>query len=163
MKIAIASLYANPLGVWHLNYLEAAKSMADSLFVIINNDKQVELKGSVPFYSQWERQRLVQSLQCVDNTIIAHDEDETVAATLSMIVAFTGAISEELNREKNEFIFCNGGDRSTGNPKELEICEQYNITPVYGVGGSIKTGSSSQSIEKAAWEFVKKNKWIVCQ
>ena len=47
MKIAIVSGYFNPLHVGHLDYLQAARELADKLLVIINNDYQVTLKGSV--------------------------------------------------------------------------------------------------------------------
>ena len=48
-KIIVISGYFNPLHVGHLDYIATAKSLGDELWVIVNSDEQVEIKGSVPF------------------------------------------------------------------------------------------------------------------
>ena len=69
MKIAIISGYFNPLHVGHLDYMEAAKAMADKLVVIVNSDYQVTLKGSTPFMNEADRLKIVKSLKCVEACI----------------------------------------------------------------------------------------------
>ena len=66
MKIAIVSGYFNPLHVGHLDYLQAARELADKLIVIVNSDYQVTLKGSTPFMTQSDRLKIVKALECVD-------------------------------------------------------------------------------------------------
>ena len=51
IKVAVSG-YFNPLHVGHLEMIERAKKIGDYLIVIINNDYQVKLKGSVPFMNQ---------------------------------------------------------------------------------------------------------------
>ena len=60
------------LHVGHLDYLEKARSLGDSLFVGINGDEAARrLKsGDQPFVPAVERARLVSALSCVDAAII---------------------------------------------------------------------------------------------
>ena len=51
-KAIIVSGYFNPLHKGHIEYFHKAKEMGDELFVIVNNDKQRELKGSKKFMNQ---------------------------------------------------------------------------------------------------------------
>ena len=145
MKIAIVSGYFNPLHVGHLDYMEAAKKIADKLFVIINNDYQVSLKGSTFFMCESERKRIVSALRFVDDTFISRDKDESVLGTLQRIL-----VSHQANG-RNSFIFCNGGDRSNTNTPEERLCSSnsYHLTSVYNVGGK-KRQSSSDLISIAA-------------
>ena len=45
-KGIIVSGYFNPIHKRHIEYFKNAKSLADELFVIVNNDYQRGLKGS---------------------------------------------------------------------------------------------------------------------
>ena len=51
-RVIVASGYFNPIHAGHLDYLESAKKLADYLIVIVNNDKQVKMKGSDPFMDE---------------------------------------------------------------------------------------------------------------
>ena len=66
MKLVIASGYFNPLHRGHVSYLEEAKKLGDKLFVIVNNDIQVKLKGSKEFLDANERELIVKALRVVD-------------------------------------------------------------------------------------------------
>ena len=54
-KAIIVSGYFNPIHKGHLEYLNNAKTLADKLFVIINNDHQIELKGNKEFQDEAEQ------------------------------------------------------------------------------------------------------------
>ena len=43
-KVAITSMYANPLHPGHIECLELSKELADELIVIVNSDHQARLK-----------------------------------------------------------------------------------------------------------------------
>lgn len=145
MKIAIVSGYFNPLHVGHLDYIEAAKKIAEKLFVIVNNDHQVAIKGSTPFMSEEDRVRIVSALLCVDKVVLSKDKDSSVAKTLKHVL-----IQNQANG-RNHFMFCNGGDRSNSNTPEEQFCSEnpYNLTSLYNIGGG-KTASSSVLINDAS-------------
>lgn len=139
--LAICSMYGNPLGVHHLDYLEASKALSDELIVIVNNDKQVALKGSIPFYNQDERLRLIKSLKGVTDAVISIDSGRSIAKTLEKILF--------LARDGyNRIIFTNGGDQTRANPEEEDVCKKYGVQMMFGVGGE-KSGSSSNYLQKA--------------
>jgi len=145
MKIAIISGYFNPLHVGHLDYMEAAKKIADKLIVIINNDHQVAVKRSTPFMSEEDRIRIVSALRCVDKVVLSRDKDSSVLETLKHVI-----IQNQANG-RNHFMFCNGGDRGDSNTPEEKFCSKNNhqLTSEYNVGGS-KAESSSVLINNAA-------------
>ena len=132
--IVIASGYFNPIHTGHLDYLEEAKKLGDQLFVIVNNDDQVKVKGTQLFLSEEDRGRVVQSLECVDQAVISCDLDGAVTDSI-------GVIWSVFQLSGANFIFANGGDQKSGVPEE-EFCMRNGIEMVYGVGGE-KTQSSS--------------------
>ena len=145
MKIAIVSGYFNPLHVGHLDYMEAAKELADRLIVIVNSDYQVTLKGSTPFMREEDRIRIISALECTNKVILSTDRDESVVETLKYVVVQHQACG------RNSFLFCNGGDRSGVNTPEERLCRSnsYHLTSAYNVGGA-KKQSSSHLITRAA-------------
>jgi len=139
MRVVICSGYVNPLHSGHVKYLEEASRLGDHLVMIVNSDKQVEIKGSVPFMNQDERLKIVQALRCVDLAVISKSQDSTVCSDLALI--------NLLKNEGDTLVFAKGGDRIKGNVPEEEICEKLGIEIVYGVGGE-KITSSSELLEK---------------
>jgi cytidyltransferase-like protein len=111
-KVAVSG-YFNPIHIGHVRMLEKAKSLGDYLVVIVNNDNQVKLKGSVPFMKEAERLEIIKAIKFVDEVVLSIDKDRTVCETLSKV---------------KPNIFANGGDRD--NAKELpeaKVCEENNI------------------------------------
>lgn len=148
--LVITSGYFNPIGPHHLNYLESARAFGDEHVVIVNNDDQVALKQSVPFYDERERLRLVKSLRCVTDAVISFDNGKSIAKTLENLC--------HLARDGyNRIIFCNGGDQTSSDKEEAEICKKYGVQMMFGVGGG-KVGSSSDYLLQAVREYVRKNK-----
>jgi len=81
-KAIIVSGYFNPLHKGHIEYINSAKSLVDTLFVIVNNDQQRALKGSKEFQEETERLFIVSNLKAVDHAILSIDSDQTVCATI---------------------------------------------------------------------------------
>lgn len=129
-KIVAVSGYFNPLHSGHLNYLREAKKLGH-LIVIVNNDKQCNLKGNT-FMNEQERVEVIRSLKMVDEVILSLDTDETVCKTL-----------ESLRPD----IFAKGGDRDENNIPEKRICQKLGIKIISNVGG-LKTQSSSNLLYK---------------
>jgi D-beta-D-heptose 7-phosphate kinase/D-beta-D-heptose 1-phosphate adenosyltransferase len=132
--VVAVSGYFNPLHVGHLEMIEKAKKLGDKLIVIVNNDYQVKLKGSVPFMSLTDRVKIINALQAVDEVFVSIDRDKTVCKSLAKVCPD---------------IFANGGDRkSLGDVPEYAICERVGIVMVDGLGRKIR--ASSELIKKAA-------------
>ncbi len=139
-KVVITSGFFNPIHVGHVNLIKAAKQLGDYLVVIVNNDNQVNIKGSAPFMPEQERMEIIGALQGVDEVFLSVDQDGFIAESLKMI-------AEKYNG--NELLFAKGGDRNLDNLPESEkkICQDFAITVVSGVGGG-KIQSSSWLINK---------------
>lgn len=126
IRVAVSG-YFNPLHVGHLEMIEKAKKLGDYLIVIINNDYQVGLKGSVPFMSEKDRIKIIRALRSVDEVFLSIDKDKTVCKSLTKV---------------KPDIFANGGDRKNLNDvPEYEICQKLKIKMVDGLGRKIRSSS----------------------
>lgn len=136
MKIVIESGYFNPLHGGHLDMIEAGKKLGDKLIVIVNNDiQQIQKKGKV-ILDETNRLRLVGALRDVDEALLSVDQDSTQIATLQQIAK---------RYPDDELVFANGGDRDSEKAiPEAAICREYDITMLFGVGGTEKADSSTR-------------------
>lgn len=127
MPIAVCvSGYFDPLHVGHIEYMRRAKLKGDMLVVIVNNDKQAELKKGRAFMPVQERAQILQSLRLVDQVYVSFDEDRTVCKTLEMV---------------HPDVFCNGGDQNNDSIPEAEICKKLGIELVDGLGEKVQSSS----------------------
>jgi cytidyltransferase-like protein len=132
-KVIITSGYFNPLHMGHVELMERAKKLGDLLVVIVNNDEQVRIKGSIPFMTEHERMRIISGLRYPDDVILSVDKDGSVAKSLEQVCKmYAGKV-----------YFAKGGDRNTGNIPESErkVCEKYNIEIINNVGKKIQSSS----------------------
>lgn len=140
-KIAVTSMYANPLHPGHIECLELSKKHADELIVIINNDVQACLKRGVKsFQDEQFRMSVVKALKPVDRVVLSIDEDATVCKTLTQLF-------EELKNDADvsDIVFTKGGDRFAHEIPEQTVCKKYNVAIVDGLG--TKTHNSSSYIQ----------------
>ena len=138
-KIVITSGYFNPLHIGHINLMREAKKLGDFLVVIVNNDQQVKLKGSVPFMSEKERVEIIQDIKHVDAVFLSIDDyAEGSHAPISKSLE---AVAQQY---KGDIVFAKGGDRNSDNIPESEkkVCQKYGIRIINNVGGD-KVQSSS--------------------
>lgn len=138
-KIVITSGFFNPLHIGHLNLFREAKKLGDYLVVIVNNDKQVKIKGSVAFMSQQERMEIIKTQKYVDEVFLSIDEDGFIPESLKVVAQ---------KYADSELFFAKGGDRNVKNLPESEkkVCSDFNITIINKVGGG-KVQSSSWLIK----------------
>jgi len=132
-KAVIVSGYFNPLHKGHLDLFEKAKEVGDALIVIVNNDKQREMKGSKFFQDEQERVRIIRSLSVVDMAWISVDQDSTQNETLRLMF---GKFYETY-----KLAFANGGDQNNNTIPERQICDQYGIELIDGLGDKIQSSS----------------------
>ena len=132
-KAVIVSGYFNPLHKGHLELFEKAKEVGDILIVIVNNDKQREMKGSQFFQDQDERIRIIRALSIVDMAWISVDKDSTQNETLRLMV------DKFYNSMK--LAFANGGDQNNDTIPEADICRMFDIELIDGLGDKIQSSS----------------------
>ena len=133
MKAIIVSGYFNPLHKGHLDYLNQAKAIADKLIVIVNNDKQRELKGSKEFQDEDERFIIISNIKAVDKVYLSIDQDSSVCETIRRI-------SEEHNKDY-DLAFANGGDQNNKSIPEVAVCDELGIILIDGLGEKIQSSS----------------------
>ena len=132
IKIAVSG-YFDPIHVGHLEYLKMAKSLGDTLVVIVNNNSQCVLKKGKFFMDEKDRLEIVKAIKYVDEVFLSVDEDRTVCKSLELI---------------RPNIFANGGDRSTDEVPETLVCKKHDIKMVDGLGEKIRSSSSLTGIKE---------------
>lgn len=138
--VVAVSGFFNPLHVGHLEMIQKAKKLGDKLVVIVNNDKQVALKGRVPFMPEADRLKIVAALRDVDEVFLAIDDYKFPNGEVPSIKSLAKVHPD---------IFANGGDRhSITNVPEYPICQKLGIKMVDGLGKKIR--ASSEMIARAA-------------
>ena len=136
MKTIIVSGFFNPLHGGHLDMIEAAAQLGDRLVVIVNNDIQQVMKKDKIILSEQNRARLLGALRDVDEVVVALDDDPTVIKTLRHIAE---------KYPDDTLVFANGGDRDSEKAvPETDVCHEYNIEMLFGVGGTEKADSSTR-------------------
>lgn len=143
MRVVVISGFFNPIHCGHIDYIRAAASLGDKLIVIVNNDEQVRLKGTVPFMSEEDRLKIVSNIKGVNSAVISVDKDGTVCESVR---------AEYYKHDTDYFftsmVFANGGDRKEGGIPEDILKDELGIGMIYNVGGE-KTESSSDLISRA--------------
>tara|TARA_B110000977_G_scaffold88974_1_gene118251 strand:- start:222 stop:674 length:453 start_codon:yes stop_codon:yes gene_type:complete len=132
-KAIIVSGYFNPLHKGHLELFEKAKEQADKLWVIVNSDKQRELKGSDYFMDEDERLQIVKAIRYVDYALISQDTDKTQCETLTQFSQMFG--------EMYDLAFANGGDQNNDTIPEVVVCKENGIELLDGLGVKIQSSS----------------------
>lgn len=134
-------MYANPIHPGHIECLELSKQLVDELWVIVNNDKQAEIKRGVPsFQNQEDRKKIVESIKYVDRAEISVDIDASVCQSIVKLYVDIKQIDPDC-----EIIFTKGGDRFAGEIPEKALCDSLGIRIVDGLGE--KTHNSSEMVK----------------
>ena len=140
-KYGITSMYGNPIHPGHIECLMLSKELVDELWVIVNNDKQAELKRGIPSFQDEEyRKVVIESIRYVDRTEIAIDQDGSVCETIKLFHDKIKSLDPE-----SEIIFTKGGDRFANEIPEKVVCDLLGIKIVDGLG--LKTHNSSDMIK----------------
>ena len=132
-KAIIVSGYFNPLHKGHIEYFHKAKAQGDLLFVIVNNDLQRRVKGSLEFMLQEERLLIISELKIVDKAFLSVDKDNTVIKTIEKIHNDYSKIYD--------LSFANGGDQNNDQIPESIICNKLQINLIDGLGDKIQSSS----------------------
>lgn len=123
----------DPIHVGHLRMIKEASKFGD-VIVVLNTDEWLVRKKGYAFMSWEDRAEILNSIKYVSEVVKAEDEDGTVWRNLRTI--------------KPDY-FANGGDRTLETTPELQVCEDFGIEPLFGVGGEDKYDSSSALVRRA--------------
>jgi cytidyltransferase-like protein len=138
-KVVIVSGYFDPLHVGHLEYLQMASQLGDTLLVIINNDEQAKLKKGESFMSEKDRMEILFALECVDEVLISCDDDASVCKSIELAAQF---------KPMADLIFAKGGDRNFGEVPEVDVCEKLGIEMVDNLGEKIRSSSEYTGLKQ---------------
>lgn len=134
MKVSIVSGGFDPLHVGHIELFQRAKDLADELWVILNTDEFLIQKKGKPFMPFEERKVILKNLKMVNLVVPCIDKDQTVCETLKKL--------RKVALPSDELMFCNGGDRTSGeNTPEHNVCNVIGIETIYGLGDKIQSSS----------------------
>lgn len=142
----------DPVHVGHVRLMKHAKSLADKLVVILNNDNWLKAKKGFAFMNEKERKVVIESIKYVDEVVVTkHPKNPRDMSVVN-----------ELKKIKPH-IFANGGDRdkkdATDSKSSLSadilLCHRTGIEIVYNVGGG-KIQSSSQLVKNTHKNLTKK-------
>jgi len=129
----------DPLHIGHLRMIkEAAKH--GKVIVVVNSDAWLLRKKGFIFMPFEERKEIIEGYTEVDRVEAVDDSD--------------GTVCEAIWRLKPTY-FANGGDRTSNNTPEMNVCNQMGIEMLWGVGGG-KIQSSSDMVANAT--TAKRNK-----
>ena len=133
MKIAVCSGGYDPLHSGHLASFQAARMLADKLYVAVNSDDWLSRKKGKPFMPLGERVAVTSALDTPDALLLFDDSDDTAKDAIRQL---------RKNYPEATIVFANGGDRTSDNIPEMDI-DDNNIEFVFGIGGEDKVNSSS--------------------
>ncbi len=117
----------------HIDYLKQSKQHGDYLFIIVNSDYQVKLKGSKIFMDEGERLEIIKNIKCVDDAMVAIDNSKCVIDSIKYLYT--------KYKMYYNFIFTNGGDQFFFDSPESDICKQLKIKTIDGLGQKIQSSS----------------------
>jgi len=125
-KTIVISGGLDPIHVGHVKMIQAAAQLGD-VTVVLNSDAWLKRKKGYVFMPYKERKYLLEQLKGVYEVSAVDDDD--------------GTVCEALKRLKPD-MFGNGGDRTSENTPESNVCNELNIEMIWNLGGK-KIQSSS--------------------
>jgi len=137
--IMILSGGFDPLHVGHIRMIQHARDMAALVVVGINSDEWLRRRRGRVITKFEDRCQIVASIRGVTSAVGFDDADDTAVALIKMVVRLSPGA---------RIAFGNGGDRTSTNVPEVQICNELGVDLVWGVGGT-KVESSSGVIESA--------------
>ena len=129
----------DPLHVGHIRMIQHARDMAALVVVGINSDEWLHRKRGCVLTKFEDRCTIVASIRGVTSAVGFDDGDDTAVALIKMVCRLSPGA---------QIAFGNGGDRTSTNVPEVEICNELGVDLVWGVGGE-RVESSSGVIENA--------------
>jgi len=124
----------DPVHVGHIRLILDASKFGD-VVVVANSDQWLFRKKGFVFMTFDQRKEILDSIKGVVLVDSVNDTDGTVCKAI---------------RRLKPTYFANGGDRKKTNTPEVDVCNELGIELLWGVGGSTKSASSSDLVDRAS-------------
>ena len=134
----------DPIHIGHVRMIqEAAREFGDVIVAINSDDWLLRKKGYV--FMPWEeRAEIARAIQGVTKVVAFDDSDNTACNAI---------------RTYKPTFFANGGDRTTENTPEQQVCEELGVQMVWGVGGGKIQSSSDLVSDSSEQSQSNKSNW----
>tara|TARA_R100001015_G_C4627494_1_gene187059 strand:- start:1017 stop:1484 length:468 start_codon:yes stop_codon:yes gene_type:complete len=144
-KVMLVSGGFDPVHKGHLQMIEAARELADEVWVILNSNSWLRNKKGKAFMKESEREYIMSQIKGVTKTFICNPRIPADKTVCDGIYSAVMAYRREING-KMRMAFGNGGDRVQGNIPEEDYCKSMDVDMVWNLGEKIQ--SSSWLLEK---------------
>ena len=137
----------DPVHRGHLRMLRESSWLGHQVVVGLNSD---ERKKGKPFMKFNERKEILEGFKYVNQVLPFDDSDNTACNLIKRVRTIYGGDrfnydyldTNPTGETEYKLYFANGGDRTTDNVPEKSVCEELDVTMLWGVGGG-KIQSSS--------------------
>ena len=134
----------DPIHIGHVRMIQEAAREFGEVIVAVNSDDWLLRKKGYVFMPWEERAEIVRAIAGVTKVVAFDDSDNTACDAI---------------RQHKPTYFANGGDRTTKNTPEQQVCEELGVEMVWGVGGG-KIQSSSDLVNDSSDHLLdKKQNW----
>ena len=137
-SIIVLSGGFDPVHKGHLRMFREASWLGHHVIVGLNSDKWLTRKKGKPFMEFEERKEILESIKYINQVIPFDDSDGTACDLIEKV--------DDMYDTDYRIYFANGGDRTTDNVPEMDICKELGVEMLWGVGGG-KIQSSSWLID----------------
>ena len=134
----------DPIHIGHVRMIQEAAREYGEVIVAVNSDDWLLRKKGYVFMPFEQRAEIVRAIEGVTKVVAFDDADNTAC--------------DAIRKHKPTF-FANGGDRTTENTPEQEVCEELGVRMVWSIGGG-KIQSSSDLVHGSSEHLLnEKHNW----
>ena len=140
-SVIILSGGFDPVHKGHLRMFREASQLGHHVIVGLNSDEWLTRKKGKPFMEFEERKEILEGFKYINQVLSFDDTDDTASDIIRVVHDIFDYQDIDL-----QIYFANGGDRTTDNVPEMDICKELGVEMLWGVGGG-KIQSSSWLID----------------
>ena len=150
-SIIVLSGGFDPVHKGHLRMFRSASNLGHQVIVGLNSDEWLTRKKGKPFMKFEERKEILEGFRYVNQVLPFDDSDNTASDLIRRVHTIYGSKEHEYNYtdightgmlDYYKIYFANGGDRTSKNVPEMDVCRELDVTMLWGIGGG-KIQSSS--------------------